>query len=208
MWSNDMKYKFMFMFPLKNLARKELNSTIELTHPRDSTFCLLPDCDRLTRTCDKRLYPCFNHAQRYITNMYIFFMYTHIMFKSSQWQIHCHKITFSWLRSVPIQLWKHVKQWQHVIEKLALTIHHAFEVRQRDSIIDYKKEGFFDVRYINQTTWKTHTSLTTHFQSGGCWNMGNPSKIMSNSNLTKYRLIIIYFFVAQLLWKFALITSA
>ena len=25
MWSNDIKYKYMFMFPLKNLARKGLN---------------------------------------------------------------------------------------------------------------------------------------------------------------------------------------
>ena len=25
MWNNDMKCKYMFMFPLKNVARKELN---------------------------------------------------------------------------------------------------------------------------------------------------------------------------------------
>ena len=27
MWSNDIKCKYMFMFPLQNLARKELMST-------------------------------------------------------------------------------------------------------------------------------------------------------------------------------------
>ena len=35
MWSNDIKCKYMFMFPLKNLARKELIYTCALTHRCD-----------------------------------------------------------------------------------------------------------------------------------------------------------------------------
>ena len=30
MWSNHIKYKYMFMFPLQNLARKELNLPLKL----------------------------------------------------------------------------------------------------------------------------------------------------------------------------------